>query len=314
MKPVAKKILCLCGGVGGAKLARGFSRVMAPADLTIIINTADDFDHLGFRICPDIDTVTYNLAGINNQEQGWGIEGETWEFMDELEAKGEPGWFRLGDKDMHTHRERKQLLAQGKSLTEITSVISHRYGVKHHIVPMTDDKVSTIIKTPNGKLPFQQYFVREQCKPVVSGFEFAGIEHARPALPFMVALNDHNLSAIVICPSNPYVSIDPILALHGVKEKIRQLKIPVFAVSPIIAGKAIKGPTSKMMEELHVPRTSLSIAHHYDGVINRLVIDDTDIVEQPLVEKLGIKCLSTNTLMKTDADKEALARFILSEC
>jgi len=308
------KILCLCGGVGGAKLALGFSKILSPEQLTIVVNTGDDFEHLGFPISPDIDTVIYTLAGMSNKAQGWGIEGETWQFMAEQEKKQGETWFKLGDKDLQTHRLRKQLLAQGLTLSEVTQKLCEKYSVKHHVLPMSDNKVSTIIKTANTNLAFQHYFVREQCKPLVTGFYFEGIDKAKASPGFIDALNDPHLCAVVICPSNPYVSIDPILALEGVKEKLHALNVPVIAISPIIAGKAIKGPTAKIMDELHIPKTSSAIAQHYHDIIDILVIDPDDTAEIPSVEKQGIQCVSTKTLMKTDEDKQALAQFIFSLC
>lgn len=305
------KVLCFCGGVGGAKLAYGFSRLLKADELTIVVNTGDDFEHLGFHISPDIDTVIYNLAGINNQTLGWGIEGETWEFMRHIEKEEKETWFKLGDKDLKTHQLRKHWLSEGKTLGEATQALCQHYGVRHPVIPMSDDRVSTVVRTANGKLPFQHYFVREQCKPAVTGFEFDGISTARPSPLFMKALDDRGLSAVVICPSNPFVSIDPILSLHGVREKLQSLKAPVIAVSPIIGGKAIKGPAAKMMQELDIPCSSLSIAWHYRGMVGQMVIDNSDLAEQPLIEQSGMRCLVTNTLMHTDTDKQTLARYII---
>jgi len=306
-----KKILCLCGGVGGAKLALGFSKILSPEQLTIVVNTGDDFEHLGYSISPDIDTVIYTLAGMSNKAQGWGIEGETWEFMAAQEKSGGESWFRLGDKDLLTHQRRKQLLAEGKTLSEVTQALCKKYQVNHPVVPMSDDRVSTFIKTANADLPFQHYFVREQCRPVVSGFYFKNAENAKPSAGFLRALDDTELSAVVICPSNPFVSIDPILSLPGIQDKLKNVKAPVIAVSPIIGGNAIKGPTAKMMDELGIPKTSQAIAEHYRDILDMLIVDDSDASEIPAVEKIGLRCISTQTLMKTDNDKEKLARFIL---
>jgi LPPG:FO 2-phospho-L-lactate transferase len=312
MNPTGK-ILCLCGGVGGAKLALGFSKILPPEQLTIVVNTGDDFEHLGFLISPDIDTVIYTLAGISNLTLGWGIEGETWDFMAELEQKNPANaWFKLGDKDLQTHRLRKHHLSQGRSLTEITKVLARHYGIKHQILPMSDARVRTLVHTATGKIPFQHYFVREQCKPAVTGFEFEGIAKAGPTSQVMLALGDPELTAVVICPSNPFVSIDPILSLRGMRDKLKNLSAPVIAVSPIIGGQAIKGPTAKMMDELKIPKTSAAIAQHYGDLLDSLVIDTTDQAQTEAVTQQGIRCVSTQTLMKTDSDKEALARLILS--
>ena len=311
-KSLDKKILCLCGGVGGAKLALGFSKTLAPEQLTIVVNTGDDFEHLGFYISTDIDTVIYTLAGISNKSQGWGIEGETWHFMQEQEKSGGESWFRLGDKDLLTHQLRKSLLADGLTLTQATHKLCEKYRVKHPVIPMSDNKVSTRIKTADSELAFQHYFVREQCRPVVSGFYFHGLENAKASAGFLQALDDPDLSAVIICPSNPFVSIDPILSLPGIREKLKNSKVPVIAVSPIIGGNAIKGPTAKMMDELQIPKTSQAIAEHYRDWLDTLIVDDSDTNEIDSVEKLGIRCLATTTLMKTDVDKERLARFILA--
>jgi len=306
------KILCLCGGVGGAKLAFGFSRVLAPEQLTIVINTGDDFEHFGYHISPDIDTVIYNLAGINDKTQGWGIANETWHYMKTMVESGHESWFRIGDKDVLTHRERKELLSRGKSLSDATTIIARHYHVKHSVMPMTDNRVRTMVDTADGQLPFQYYFVREQCRPKVTGFEFSGIDTAVPATNFLLALSDPDLRAVVICPSNPWLSIDPILSLRGIRERLAKLRVPVIAVSPIIAGQAVKGPTAKIMDELQIAKTSLSIAEHYRDILDTLVIDRRDDADSNAVELLGIRCVTTPTLMKSDEDKVALARFILA--
>ena len=304
------KILCLCGGVGGAKLALGFSKFLRPEQLTIAVNTCDDFEHLGFFITPDIDTVIYTLAGLSNQALGWGLEGETWQFMAEQEKSGGATWFRLGDKDLVTHRLRKQLLAEGFSLSAVTEILCEHYGISANIVPMSDDRVSTIVHAADGDLSFQHYFVREQCRPAVHGFSFRGAAQAHASPGFVAALQDPGLAAVVICPSNPFVSIAPILALPGLREQLQRLRVPVIAVSPIIAGAAVKGPTAKMMDELKIPKTSAAIAEYYRGLVDVLVIDESDAADKAAVEKTGMRCTIMKTLMKTEADKIALAKFI----
>jgi LPPG:FO 2-phospho-L-lactate transferase len=307
-----KRILCLCGGVGGAKLALGFSQSLPAENLAIAVNTGDDFEHLGFPVCPDIDTVIYTLAGISNRELGWGIEGETWQFMEELKKRGDESWFQLGDKDLETHKLRKQLLMEQKSLSEITDALCKHYGVSCRVFPMTDEPMPTIVNTAEGSLPFQHYFVKFRCKPAVTGFFFSGSDKARPSPPFTEALDDENLDAIVICPSNPFVSIDPILSVPGVREKIARHSARVIAVSPIIGGQAIKGPTAKMMDELDIPRSHGAIASHYQGLIDTLVIDDSDAGELSGLGQEHLEVAMTRTLMASDADKQALAKFILS--
>lgn len=304
--------MALCGGVGGAKLAYGLSQLLSTDELTIAVNTGDDFEHLGYKICPDIDTVIYNLAEINNMELGWGIQGETWEFMQQLKREDpDNSWFQLGDKDLRTHKLRKQHLSSGLNLTETTREICTAYRVKHSVIPMTDDIVSTTVNTPDGALPFQHYFVKYQCEPVVTGFEFEGSQQANTNPIFLSALEDPTLSAVVICPSNPYVSIDPIINLPNIKKKLGDLNIPVIAVSPIIGGTAIKGPTGKMMKELNIPCTNSAIAEHYQEIINHLIIDHTDLPEKTAIEKFNIQCSATNTLMKSKQDKINLAQYLL---
>ena len=306
-----KKILCLCGGVGGAKLAFGLSKVLSPEQLNIVVNTGDDFNHLGFPISPDIDTVIYTLAEINNKQLGWGRENETWHFMDNIKKEGGESGFRLGDKDIETHTLRKTLLNQSKTLSEATAIIGERLGVQYKIIPMSDEPVQTIVDTEQGELAFQHYFVREQCKPRVRAVRFAGAEDAQPSPDFLEALNDDNLAAVLVCPSNPFLSVDPILALQGVKQKLMGLTVPVIAVSPIIAGRAIKGPTVKMMKEMNMLSNSAEIAEYYKEWIDILVLDKSDQKEKSLIEEKGIKVLSSKTLMKSEEDKINLALFLL---
>lgn len=307
-------ILCLCGGVGGAKLAYGFSKILPAENLNIIVNTGDDFEHINLPISPDIDTVTYTLAEKNNSQQGWGLADETWQFMDKLKKENpSESWFQIGDKDLKHHQARQQLLKQGKSLSQVTQLLCNKMQIASNIIPMSDQPVRTMIKTDDGDLSFQHYFVREQCQPKISGFYFQGIETAQASPNFINALHDKNLSAVVICPSNPFVSIDPILALNGIKEQLHHINVPVIAISPIINGQAIKGPTSKMMDELNIPKTSAAIAEHYHSIIDCLVIDNSDQAEQKRIVKIGVKTAVTQTLMKNKTDKIALAKFILKQ-
>jgi LPPG:FO 2-phospho-L-lactate transferase len=306
-----KKVLALSGGVGGAKLALGLANSLSPQQLLIVANTGDDFTHLGLHISPDIDTVTYTLAGLSNQQLGWGLQGESWQFMEAMEALGGETWFRLGDRDLATHIRRSQLLAEGKPLSEATRILAGCMGITHPIVPMTDQRVSTKVMTDAGELDFQHYFVREQCQPTVSGFRFDGIENARPAEEILTFLRFPELSAIVICPSNPYVSIDPILKVPGMREVIEQANVPVVCVSPIVGGMAIKGPAAKMMQELAVPSTALAIAEHYAGLVDGLVIDTSDEALAQEIERAGMKALVTETVMQSTEDKISLAEAVL---
>jgi LPPG:FO 2-phospho-L-lactate transferase len=309
-----KKILCLCGGVGGAKLAYGFSQLLQPGQLTIVVNTGDDFHHLGYHISPDIDTVIYNLAQINNEQLGWGIQNESWHFMARLrQEKPEHSWFQLGDQDLMTHQYRTALLEQGLSLTQATRSLCDKYGVAHSVIPMSNDPVQTTVHTRSGELPFQHYFVREKCQPAVRGFSFHGIEQASPSAEFIQTLQNPNLEAVIICPSNPFLSIDPILALPGIRSLLTQVPVPVIAISPLIGGKAVKGPTAKIMQELNIPCSSAAIASHYAGLVSHLLVDPADQHELAQIRSTGIQCLVHPTLMRRREDKIELARYLLRQ-
>lgn len=312
MTDTQSHILALCGGVGGAKLALGLSHILPPERLTIIANTGDDFEHLGFHISPDVDTVMYTLSGLANQTLGWGREGETWNFMDSLRGFGGEDWFQLGDKDLATHVERARRLRAGEPLSDITRSLCTNVGIRHTIAPMTDDPVRTIIKTTEGSLAFQHYFVRDKCEPTVTGFEIAGGTEARPTNAFQDALRDPSLGAIVLCPSNPFVSIDPILSLVGVREALEDIPVPVIAVSPIVGGKAIKGPAAKMMAELGLEVTSRSIAEHYASFLNGIVIHDGDADEKDSLRTVCPHVLVTNTVMRSLDEKKRLASDVLA--
>ena len=300
--------IALSGGVGGAKLALGLARVLAPGDLTIVANTGDDFTHFELHIAPDLDTVMYTLAGVSNTETGWGRAGETWNFMAALGELGGETWFNLGDKDLATHIERAQGFRRGQSLSQVTAAISKALGIEHAVVPMSDDPVRTIIATADGDLAFQHYFVRDRCEPRITAIRFDGAETARPAPAFLQALESANLAGVIICPSNPYVSVDPILALPGIRETLRNIAAPVVAVSPIVKGMAIKGPAAKMMVELGMESNVETVARHYQGLVDGLVIDAEDADAGAVVESLGMRVLVTNTIMKTLEDRTDLAR------
>ena len=302
-------VLALSGGIGGAKLALGLYRALPPGALTVIANTGDDFDHLGLSVSPDLDTLLYTLAGIDNPETGWGRRGETWTFMAALESLGGDTWFKLGDGDLATHVERTRRLAAGERLSQITDDFRRRLGIAARLTPMSDDRVRTRLRTAEGWLDFQDYFVRRQCAPAVSEIAFAGAETAQPHPDFLAALADQNLRMVVICPSNPFISIDPILSLPGVREALRACHAPVVAVSPIIGGKAVKGPTAKMMAELGLPVTAEAVARHYRDLLDHYVVDDADTAAIP---DLDLPLTATRTLMETLADREALARVVLS--
>ena len=299
------KILALTGGVGGAKLALGLSKVLSPDELLFAVNIGDDFNHLGLHISPDIDSLTYALAETNNTELGWGRAGETWQFIETLDSLGGESWFRLGDKDMALHMRRTQLMAEGADLTEATREIATRLSIRHRIAPMSNDPVRTIVHTDMGALAFQHYFVRERCKPAVSGFEFDGI--AAATLNPLISEHLDACDGVIICPSNPYVSVDPILSVPGFTEALG--RTPVVAVSPIVGGIAIKGPAAKMMQELDVPASAAAVATHYEGLIDGFIVDETDKID---TKQMKIPTIATQTIMVTLEDRVKLARDALA--
>ena len=301
-------IIALSGGVGGAKLALGLSRILPPEDLLVVVNTGDDFEHLGLSISPDIDTVTYTLAGLANREFGWGRHDETWSFMETMEALGGDTWFRLGDRDVALHAVRTMRLRAGESLSAVTADICKRLGIGPAVIPMTDDRVRTRLLTDAGWLDFQDYFVNRRCEPVVQELAFEGAATATPHPTFMAALADPTLQGVVICPSNPFISVEPILAIPGVRDALVACKAPVIAVSPIIAGRAVKGPTAKMMTELGLDPSAGSVAHRYADLLDGYVIDHADMAE---VVSIDARVTLAQTMMTTIEDRVALARIVL---
>jgi LPPG:FO 2-phospho-L-lactate transferase len=303
------KVLALSGGVGGAKLALGLYRILPADTLTVVANTGDDFAHLGLAISPDLDTLLYTLSGQDNPDLGWGRRGETWNFMAALDALGGETWFRLGDGDLATHIERTRRLKAGESLSAITDDFRRRLGIAARLLPMSDDPVRTRLRTEQGWLDFQDYFVRLQCAPAICELVFTGADHAEPHPDFLTALADPGLRAVVICPSNPFISIDPILAVPGVRDALRRCRAPVAAVSPIIGGQAVKGPTAKMMAELGLPVDAATVARHYRDFLDVYVADEADAAA---VAGLEVPVVLTRSLMQGLADREALARAVLA--
>ncbi|MEM7018192.1 MAG: 2-phospho-L-lactate transferase [Pseudomonadota bacterium] len=307
------KYLALSGGVGGAKLAYGLAQILKPDELLIIANTGDDFTHLGLHVAPDLDSVMYALGELNNTETGWGRMGETWQFIKAMEQLGGETWFKLGDLDLATHIVRTQHLSKGLSLSETTTHLCQHLGIEIPLQPMTDDPVSTVIHTVSqGALAFQHYFVREQCEPAVTGFQFDGIELAKPLPAMMDALNDPALEGIIICPSNPFVSVDPILRLPGVKAALQNTNAPVIAVSPIVGGQALKGPAAKMMEELKLDVTPVTVAKHYQDILDGFVLDTQDEALQGEIVAICPNILVTDTIMVNAEVKIRLAQEILA--
>jgi len=301
-------VVALCGGVGGAKLAFGLARLLPPEDLTLVVNTGDDFEHLGLHVAPDIDTVVYTLSGLSDRERGWGLAGETWGFMAALRRLGGEAWFNLGDHDLAMHVERTRRLAAGQPLSAVTAELAAALGIAARIVPMTDDPVRTIVRTPDGELPFQRYFVGEQCRPVALGIRFEGASAARPTEAFRTALARPDLAAVVVCPSNPYLSVDPILAVPGIRAALDASAAPFVAVSPIIGGEALKGPAAKLMRELGAEPGVLAVADHYARLIDGLVIDHVDAAQAEALTARGVAPLVTGAIMTTDEDRIRLAR------
>ena len=302
------KYLALAGGVGGAKLALGLSKVLSPSELTIVVNTGDDEEFHGLHVSPDVDTVMYTLAGLSNPETGWGITGETFNALERLNAYGADTWFNLGDKDLATHIRRTDLLRQGYSLSEVTESLRTALGVTHPIVPMSDAPVRTMLTTAIGELAMQTWFVKHRCEPAVSDIRFDGAERVQPAPGFDRALCDSDV--LVFCPSNPFVSVAPILAVPGVSDAVHNFKGLRVAVSPIVGGEAIKGPAAKMMGELGIESSCVGVAKQYQGLCDVFVLDDVDDDRAGDIEALGMRAAITNTMMITDADKVRLARYI----
>jgi LPPG:FO 2-phospho-L-lactate transferase len=298
-------IVALAGGVGGAKLADGLAQILLPEDLSIIVNTGDDFEHLGLCISPDLDTVCYTLAGLAHPETGWGRRDETFKAFENIQILGGPDWFHLGDCDLGTHIERTRRLKEGQSLSQITSAFCRIWGVRQTIFPMSDQAVRTIVDTLEyGELAFQEYFVHRKCEPKVKGFRFDGIELARPAPGVLDAIKAAD--AVIFCPSNPWVSIDPILAVDGIRSTLAMK--PVIAVSPIIGGQTVKGPAAKMCAELGFQPSASAIADHYGEILSGFVLDKVDTL---LINEFSVPTLITNTLMKTQADRRRLAEDVL---
>ena len=299
-------VVALCGGIGGAKLALGLSHVVPGERLLIAVNTGDDFEHLDLHVSPDIDTVMYTLAGVANPKTGWGRADESWNFMEALGGIGGETWFSLGDRDLALHVERTRRLRSGESLSAITAHFCRSFGLGMRILPMSDDRVRTLIDTDAGLLPFQNYFVERQCAPVVKSVTFDGAQTASVQSELKTALQQPDLRAVVICPSNPYLSIDPILAVAGMRDLLRETSAPVVVVSPVVGGAAVKGPMAKIMGELGLEVTHAAIADHYAGLVDGLMIDCHDDAIAG-----GVAIAVENTMMRTLDDRIALARAVL---
>ena len=303
------RVVALAGGVGGAKMAHGLQEVIAGQRLTVVVNVGDDFEHYGLKICPDLDTVCYTLSGQSNPVTGWGLVNESWNALDTLKTIGGPTWFQLGDRDLGTHLERTRRIKLGYPLSKITDEFCQAWGVKSRILPVTDQWIPTIVHTPEGDLSFQEYFVFRKCEPRVTGFSFENISECVPAPGVLTAIEEAAL--LVICPSNPFVSIDPILAVPGITETIIRCKndknLVVLAVSPIVGGKAIKGPAAKMFQEFNLGANVSEVAHHYGKLLDGFIIDELDREFAEVISKEGLIPLVTNTLMPDLPHRRQLA-------
>ena len=304
----SKQFLAFSGGVGGAKLALGLTRVLGPEQLTIVVNTGDDEEFYGLHVAPDLDTVMYTLAEVVNAETGWGVAGESFRSLDMLKRYGAPTWFQLGDKDLATHILRRQRLDEGRTLSEVAEELCHRLGIRHRVVPMSDQPIRSIVETDEGDIAFQSYFVERRCEPVMKGLRFEGARDATPAPEFGRAL--HDASTLVFCPSNPWLSVDPILSIPGVRKAVQSFPGRRLAVSPIVGGKALKGPAAKIMSELGYEVSAVGIASYYRNLVDTLVIDEADRELAPSIEALGLSTHTTGTVMLTLEDKISLAREI----
>ena len=305
------RVLALCGGVGGAKLAAGLAEVVAADELMVVVNTGDDFEHLGLTICPDLDSTLYALADINDSARGWGRRDEDWKFLSSLKELNGPVWFQLGDRDIATHVLRSHRLSQGASLTQVTAEFATALGVKCRVVPMSDGPIRTVLHTDQGTLSFQDYFVRLQCKPKVQRIEYTGAKLSRPSDEVMTALESSKLECVVICPSNPWLSIDPMLAMPTLAFALRATEVPIIAVSPIVAGRAVKGPVAEIMRSLGHIVDPVGIARHYRNFIKQLVIDHQDAASGAAISELEIESIAATTLMKNRQTRLQLAETVL---
>ncbi|GAB4454983.1 MAG: 2-phospho-L-lactate transferase [Anaerolineae bacterium] len=303
-------VVALAGGVGGAKLAYGLYQIVPPENLTIIVNTGDDFEHLGLHISPDLDTVMYTLAGVANPATGWGVKDESWNMMAALARYGQPTWFQLGDRDLATHLLRTKWLREKYPYNWVTRELCQRLGVRCTVLPMSEAMVRTMLMTDQGELAFQEYFVQQQCRPVVRSIRFAGAEQAQPSREVASALR--NADVIIFCPSNPLLSLDPILALPNMRRIIAASRVPKIAVSPIVGGAALKGPAAKLMAELGQDVSPLGVARHLQDVLTGFVLDHVDQAYQEAVSELGLRSLVTGTVMLNDEDRVRLAREVLA--
>jgi LPPG:FO 2-phospho-L-lactate transferase len=304
-------ITALAGGVGAAKLLTGLTKQIKQEDLTVIVNTGDDIQLHGLHISPDLDTITYTLAGVVDEQKGWGIEGDTFQFLDALKRLGLEAWFGVGDRDLATHVYRTELLRRGKKLSDVTASLCHAFGVAARVLPMTDDSFETRIVTERGTVHFQEYLVKRQAQDRVLGFEFVGADVAKPAVGVVEAVLGADL--VVVCPSNPVVSIGTILSVNGIRDALRRSEARKVAVSPIVAGAAVKGPAGQLLRGLGLEVSAFSVAKVYADFLDVFVVDVADLAEKERIEQLGVEVKVTNTIMRMLEDKVNLAKVVLEE-
>jgi LPPG:FO 2-phospho-L-lactate transferase len=303
------KIAALAGGVGGAKMVSGIAELVRPDNFTVIVNTGDDFDWMGLQVCPDLDTIIYTLARLANPLTGWGIHNDSFHTLNRLKELGCDGWFLIGDRDLATHLFRSELKREGKSLTEIVRLLCRRNGVMVNVVPMCDSPVPTLVHTGDGTLEFQDYFVRRKCKPIVTGFSFSGAESVHPAPGLIQAID--GADAVILCPSNPFISIGPILAVPGIRHSLNSTRATVMAVSPIIRGESIKGPTAAMLSQMGMPVSAVSVAKMYRDFLDIFVVDESDENLIPGTLEYGIDARRAPILMNDQQARHNLARLLL---
>jgi LPPG:FO 2-phospho-L-lactate transferase len=304
-------IVALAGGVGGARLAVGLTQVLSARDLAIVVNTGDDFEHLGLTICPDLDTVVYTLAGVNNATNGWGRADETWSCMQTLAALDGETWFKIGDRDLALNLMRTEALRRRTPLSQVTRTLAEKLGVHHRVLPMSETPVRTRVRTPDGELEFQDYFVRLRCEPPVLGFRFTGARTARVPRELQKLMASANIEAVVVCPSNPYVSVAPILSVPAIRAWLRTRSFPIIGVAPIVGGTALKGPAAKMMRELGAEVSALGVVRHYGKLVDGWVIDRADASLRTEIESAGRRVVVTDTVMRDRAGSKRLARDVV---
>ena len=306
---MAAEVLAFAGGVGGAKLALGLARVLPPDWLTVVVNTGDDETFHGLHVSPDLDTVMYTLAGLSNPETGWGLAGDSFQTLGMLRRYGVDTWFNLGDLDMATHLRRTQLLSEGFSLSDVTAELCRRLGIEHRVAPMSDQAVRTVLNTDAGELAMQEYFVKHRSEPSVKDIRYVGADKASPSIALTDALAQARM--VVLCPSNPFLSIGPMLAVPGVREGLESFSGVRVAVSPLVGEAAFRGPAAKIMAELGKTVSSAGVAQEYAGIVDYFLIDERDADQSPRIAALGMKPLRAPIMMDTEADKVTLAEYVL---